>query len=197
MDGVLCRTQHRVRLALLSGWCGRSPEAIQEAIFESGFEHDAECGRLSADEYLRGYSDRLQYPLTAEQWVHARRTAMEPDTEVLGFAKALGANLQVAMFTNNPFLLQRHFDEVFPAAADLFGTRAVFSAELGHRKPAQEAFGRLAVRLGVAPDEILYFDDDASYVEGARAVGLSAVVVGGATDVLAGLTAHGLNELAS
>jgi putative hydrolase of the HAD superfamily len=193
MDGVLCRTRHRVRLDLLSTWCGHSADAIQAAIFESSFEREAECGRLSADEYLRGYIDRLGYAFTAEQWVQARRAAMEPDAEVLAIAKSLGSDHEIGMFTNNPFLLQRHFAEIFPVAAELFGTRAMFSAQIGHRKPTPDAFHHLALRLGAAPDEILYFDDDASYIDGAREAGLNAVVVGsGAADVRAGLAAHGV-----
>src|SRR5262249_10169082 len=53
-------------------------------------------------------------------------------------------------------------------------SRAIFSAELGRSKPDPEAFRRLATRLEVAPDEILYFDDDATYVAGAREAGLLA-----------------------
>jgi hypothetical protein len=41
---------------------------------------------------------------------------------------------------------------------------------------------------------MLYFDDDASYVVGAREVGLSAYHVGGAAAVRAGLAAHGLSR---
>jgi beta-phosphoglucomutase-like phosphatase (HAD superfamily) len=51
---------------------------------------------------------------------------------------------------------------------------------------------RLAIRLEVAPDEMLYFDDDATYVVGAREAGLSADRVGGAPDVRASLAVHGL-----
>jgi FMN phosphatase YigB (HAD superfamily) len=72
-----------------------------------------------------------------------------------------------------------------------FGARAVFSAELGRRKPDPEAFRRLATRLECMPDEILYFDDDATYVAGAREAGLSAHRVGGAAGVRTGLAVHG------
>jgi putative hydrolase of the HAD superfamily len=96
------------------------------------------------------------------------------------------------MFTNNPWLLQRHIAEVFPVVPDLFGQRAVFSAELGRSKPDPEAFHRLVARLECTTEEMLYFDDDASYVAGAREVGLSAYQVGGAAGVRAGLAAHGL-----
>ena len=194
MDGVLCRYRIERRLARLAAWSGHSPEAIHAAIWRSGFEDEAERGVLLADDYLKGFGERMGYPLSAAQWVEARRVAMEPDPAVLALARQLSVDHAVGMFTNNPLLLKRHMAEVFPAVPALFGTRAVFSAELGRSKPDPEAFRRLATRLACAPDEILYFDDDATYVAGAREAGLSAHCVGGAAGVRTGLAVHGLER---
>jgi glucose-1-phosphatase len=194
MDGVLCRYRIERRLALLASWSGQSPDAIHAAIWLSGFEDEAERGVVSADEYLMGFGERMCYPLSAAQWVEARRAAIEPDLAVLSLARQLSTDHPVGMFTNNPLLLKRHIAEVFPAVADIFGTRAVFSAELGRSKPDPEAFRRLAARLGLAPAEILYFDDDATYVAGAREAGLSAHRVGEAADVSTGLAVHQLER---
>lgn len=192
MDGVLCRYRIERRLALLASWSGQSPDAIHAAIWGSGFEDEAERGGVSADEYLRGFGERMGYRLTAAQWVEARRAAIEPDPAVLSLARQLGTAHPVGMFTNNPLLLKRHMAEVFPAVPEIFGPRAVFSAELGRSKPDPEAFRRLAARLGVAPAEILYFDDDAAYVAGAREAGLAGYPVCGASDVRTGLAVHQL-----
>jgi HAD superfamily hydrolase (TIGR01509 family) len=194
MDGVLCRYRIERRLAFLASWSGQPPEAIHAAIWGSGFEDAAERGVVSADEYLRGFGERLGYPLSAAQWVEARRVAMEPNQAVLALARLLRRARPVGMFTNNPWLLHRHIAEVFPAVPYLFGPRAVFSAELGRSKPDPEAFRRLAARLECTPDEILYFDDDASYVAGAKEAGLSAYQVGGAAGVRAGLAVHSLQR---
>jgi HAD superfamily hydrolase (TIGR01509 family) len=192
MDGVLCRYRIERRLARLASWSGRSPEAIHAAIWRSGFEAEAERGVLSADDYLQGFGERLGYPLTAAQWVEARRVAIEPDLVMLALARQLNTERMIGMFTNNPWLLKRHIAEVFPAVLDIFGSRAVFSAKLGLSKPNPEALRRLATRLGCAPNEMFYFDDDATYVAGAREAGLSADRVRGVPDVLANLAGHGL-----
>ena len=192
MDGVLCRYRIERRLALLASWSGQSPDAIHAAIWRSGFEDKAERGIVSADDYLKGFGERLGYPLSAARWVEARRVAMEPDLAVLALARRLSMERPVGMFTNNPWLLKRHIAEVFPAVPALFGTRAVFSAELGRNKPDPEAFRCLATRLACAPEEILYFDDDATYVAGACEAGLSAHRVGGAVGVRTGLAVHGI-----
>jgi HAD superfamily hydrolase (TIGR01509 family) len=187
MDGVLCRYRIERRLALLSGWSGQPPEAIRAAIFTSGFEEEAERGTLSADEYLRGFGERIGYPLTAAQWVEATHAAMEPDEEVLALVRQLSATHTVAMFTNNPLLLKRHLGEVFPAVLDLFGERALVAAEVGARKPDPEAFRRLAVRLEREPGEMLFIDDKATNVAGARDAGLHATQASGAGEVRAAI----------
>jgi len=192
MDDVLCRYRIERRLALLASWSGRSPDAIHAAIWRSGFEDEAERGLVSAADYLKGFGERMGYPLSPDEWVEARKVAMEPDTAVLSLARQLSTDHPVGMFTNNPLLLKQHIAEVLAAIQDIFGTRAVFSAELGRSKPDPEAFRRLAIRLEVAPDEILYFDDDATYVAGAREAGLFADRVGGAPGVRASLAVHGV-----
>ena len=141
---------------------------------------------------MKGFGERMGYPLSEAQWVEARKIAMEPDVEVLSLARQLGRDRLVGMFTNNPWLLKRHIAEVFPAVPEIFGARAIFSAELGKAKPDPEGYRRLAERLEVAPEEIIYFDDDEPLVMGARAAGLSAYRVGGVAAERAGLAAHGL-----
>lgn len=45
---------------------------------------------------------------------------------------------------------------------------------IGAAKPAPEAYIMAATRLGVRPEECLFFDDELTCVEGARAVGMRA-----------------------
>jgi HAD superfamily hydrolase (TIGR01509 family) len=120
--------------------------------------------------------------------------AIEPDRAVLALVRQLSVKPPVGMFTNNLWLLKLHMAEVFPAVPALFGTRAVFSAELGRSKPDPEAFRRLATRLECAPDEMLCFDDDATEGAGAWKAGLLAYRVGGAAGVRTGLAVHGLQR---
>ena len=192
MDDVLCRYRIERRLALLAAWSGRSADAIHAAIWRSGFEDDAERGTYTADAYLHEFGARMGYSLSLAEWIRARREATEPDEAILGIARRVSAQRPVAMFTNNPLLLKRHIGEVFPAVPEVFGERALFSAELGCRKPEPEAFRHLARRLGVPPAGVLLFDDNADYVAGARAAGLQAHRFDGAAGVLDRLTAHAI-----
>jgi putative hydrolase of the HAD superfamily len=192
LDDVLAHYRLERRLALLAEWSGGAPETIKAAIWDSGFEGESERGLWDADGYLREFGARMGYPLTAAQWVEARRASTTANEPVLAIAQRVGERVPVGIFTNNGFLLKRHFAEVYPAAAALFGERATFSADVGERKPEPEAFRRLATRLGVAPDRLLFFDDNASYVAGARDAGLHAHQYQDPASLTARLAEHGL-----
>jgi FMN phosphatase YigB (HAD superfamily) len=51
------------------------------------------------------------------------------------------------------------------------------SHEIGARKPEPAAFRSVVADMGLAPDRVLFFDDSAENVAGARACGLRAVDV--------------------
>ena len=89
MDGVLSHHRRERRLALLASWSGRSPGAIHAAIWGSGFEDEAERGLVSVDDYLKGFGERLRCPLTAAEWVEARKATTEPDLAMLALARQL------------------------------------------------------------------------------------------------------------
>jgi HAD superfamily hydrolase (TIGR01509 family) len=193
-DEVLCHYRIERRLELLSRWSGRAPDEIHAAIWRSGFEDASERGEMDADAYLAGFGERMGYPLTAQQWVEARRVAVEPNEAVLAEARRLAGRVKVAVLTNNGLLLKRHWPEVFPAVVELFGESAFCSAEFGCAKPDPEVFRRLAARLGVEPKNALFFDDGEKYVLGAREAGMHAHVFTGADDLRKQLAEHGLGD---
>jgi putative hydrolase of the HAD superfamily len=85
-------------------------------------------------------------------------------------------------FTNSNPTHQREWSTRF--AAELAVFRSVFvSSELGLRKPDPAAFAAVAGKAGFAPSEILFFDDSAENVAGARTAGMRAVLVTSSRDV--------------
>jgi epoxide hydrolase-like predicted phosphatase len=59
--------------------------------------------------------------------------------------------------------------------SDIFDV-IVFSAEEGVQKPDPEIYYRALTQLGIAPGEAIFVDDRERNVEGAREVGMHAVV---------------------
>ncbi len=80
------------------------------------------------------------------------------------------------MLTNDgyTFLGRRFFDDR-PEFADL--DAFVDAADIGVRKPDPQAYLRAAGALAVAPEEIVFLDDTPECVDGARRVGMAAILV--------------------
>lgn len=62
--------------------------------------------------------------------------------------------------------------------------RLFVSSEIGRRKPEPAAFHYVAEAIGRPPENILFFDDSAENVDGARAVGMPAVHVSRTQDII-------------
>lgn len=98
-------------------------------------------------------------------------------------------HLPLYAFTNSNPTHQREWSARY--AAELSSFRDIFvSSDLGLRKPDRAAFAAVAGRTGFRPAEILFFDDTAENVTGARAAGLQAVLVRSSGDIRSAL--HGL-----
>ena len=66
------------------------------------------------------------------------------------------------------------------------------SCDMDARKPSAAAFREVTRRIGVAPARIVFFDDHADNVRGAREAGLLAHEVHSADDIRAALQQHGI-----
>ena len=175
MDDVLCRYD----LADGFACCRTSPERRRATSAPPsgtlGFEDEFDAGGYPTSEaYLAGFARRLQYPITREQWVKARRAAMTANPGVLRLAAETGGRARIVLHTNNGPLLKETLPQVFPEAKAVFGEECYFSYEFAAKKPDPLSYTRLLDRLGVAPHESWFIDDKPSNVEGARNVGLNA-----------------------
>jgi HAD superfamily hydrolase (TIGR01509 family) len=91
--------------------------------------------------------------------------------------------------TNRPHVA--HFSKAF---ADVLGHfREIFlSSTIGLRKPDAAAYDHVVKAIGVPAHRIVFFDDLAENIEGARMRGLTAVHVTSSDDVANALTALGI-----
>ena len=173
MDGVLCQYDFSRRLLEMAQRIGVTAAAIDEAIFKSGFDDEADRGRFTAEQYLEGMTARLGVAVGRADWLAARQAAMTPDRDMLTLARTLGRRAGTAMLTNNGPLLRAHIGEIFPQVVELFGDRVFFSCEFGTGKEETAVFALLLARIGAIPAATLFIDDSAAYIDNARAAGLN------------------------
>ena len=172
MDDVLCHYDLGRRLRALSQITGKAPRDIRAAIWDSGFEEDADSGGYpDADVYLAEFSQRIGHPVSRSEWIAARRESMVASDDVLALAKTIGLATRIAIYTNNGPIVKNSLDDLFPQAAAIF-TERYCSYEFGTKKPDPNSFSRLLATLGVEPSPTWYIDDKRSNVLGARRAGL-------------------------
>ena len=154
------------------------------------FRHDAaydahERGLLDT----RGFCDKVRRDLGAsldddqvlDGWMRLLGDEIAPTVALL---PRLAPRIPQFLFSNTN--TEHHAVWGPKHAAALAPLRRQFiSSEMGVRKPDAEAFERVAAGMGVALDRILFFDDTLRNVEGARRVGMQAVLVRSPDDVAA------------
>jgi glucose-1-phosphatase len=174
MDDVLCTYSKQVRSAYLAQLTGSTPQAVYDAIWGSGFEALGDAGTLDAESYLRGYGERIGYPLTLDDWLDARRAATTPRPEVLELVSQVREQARIAVLTNNTTLVEDHIGRLFPELPPLFGEAIHASAGFRTAKPDPECYRRCLSLLNVAPGDTLFVDDSPENVAGAEQAGLFA-----------------------
>jgi putative hydrolase of the HAD superfamily len=174
MDDVLCHYDLGRRLRALSQISGKTPRDIRAAIWDSGFEDDADSGGYpDADVYLAEFSYRIGHTITRQQWIAARRESMIASFDVLTLAESIATSARIAIYTNNGPIVKSSLDELFPEAAAIFKDRYC-SYEFGTKKPDPQSFTKLLAKISVAPADTWFIDDKRSNVQGARLAGLKA-----------------------
>ena len=146
-----------------------------------------EIGAIGFDEYLESLSARLGISLGEDDWRAGWNALLgEPVADVVAALPDLAARAPLYCFSNTNVVHQatwerRHADALTPFR------RIYVSWQLGVRKPSIAAYQRVAADIGVAPEDIVFLDDNAANVRGASAAGLVARHVPDAAATMAAL----------
>lgn len=145
-----------------------------------------ERGHCSTDQFARELIDEFALECSADEF--AERFRVWPRGLISGayeLVEQLSARLTVACLSNtNPLHWERQRDAM--KLGSLFPTRFL-SHELGMIKPDREIFDHVVDALQLAPESILFFDDNQINIEAAREAGLCAERVVGPDPVRAKL----------
>ena len=151
-----------------------------------------ERGEISDAAFFASLRASLGIGLTDDQFLDGWNAIFTG--EMPGIAQALArakGKLPLYGFSNTNPAHVAHFSRVY---ADLLGHfREIFlSSTIGLRKPEAAAYDHVVKAIGVPASRIVFFDDNAENIEGARARGMIAVHVTSPDDVARTLTALGI-----
>jgi glucose-1-phosphatase len=177
-------------------WAGHAGCAPQSIIARYARDSEAfrlhEMGKISDAAYFDSLRRSLGIAISDAQFLEGWNAIFAgemPDIAKLLPRAAKHMPLYVFSNTNPP-----HVEYFSKEYADLLGhfRELYLSSSIGLRKPDAEAFDHVVQSIGVPASRIVFFDDLAENVEGARARGLTAVHVTAPHDVAHALTALGI-----
>jgi len=179
----------------LACWAGHAgctaSDLAARFVPDESYRHH-ETGRLSDAEYFGALRTSLGIDIADDQFLQGWNAIFAgemPDIENQLARAAKHLPLYAFSNTNRPHVeyfsiayadVLRHFREVF------------VSSSIGLRKPDAAAYDHVVKAIGVPASRIVFFDDVAENIEGARAVGIHAVLVKSPADISETLSALGI-----
>jgi putative hydrolase of the HAD superfamily len=179
-------------MACWAGHAGCTPaDLTARFIVDDSFKHH-EIGRIDDAAFFANLRQSLGITLTDDQFLEGWNSIFTG--EMPGIAPLLAGaarRMPLYAFSNTNPAHVAHFSHAYAGVLSHF--REIFlSSSIGLRKPDAEAYDHVVKAIGVPASRILFFDDSAANIEGARARGLSAIHVTSTDDVARALTALGI-----
>jgi len=179
-------------MSIWSGHAGCAPADLAgRFVVNDHFRHH-ETGQIDDAAFFESLRQSLGITITDAQFLEGWNAIFTG--EMAGIAPLLARaapRMPLYAFSNTNPAHVTHFSKAY---ADVLGHfRKIFlSSSIGLRKPDAEAYDHVVRAIGVPASRILFFDDSAANIEGARARGLVAIHVTSTDDVARALTALGI-----
>jgi putative hydrolase of the HAD superfamily len=179
-------------MACWAGHAGCTPADLATRFIVDDSFKDHEIGRIDDAAFFARLRQSLGITLTDAQFLEGWNAIFTG--EMPGIAPLLAGaarRMPLYAFSNTNPAHVAHFSQAYADVLSHF--REIFlSSTIGVRKPDGEAYDHVIKAIGVPASRILFFDDSAANIEGARARGLSAIHVTSTDDVARALTALGI-----
>jgi glucose-1-phosphatase len=179
-------------IACWAGHAGCEPDHIVKRFVRAEDYHHHEMGKISDAAYFDTLRASLGIQISDAQFLEGWNAIFAG--EMPGIAPLLARaakRLPLYAFSNTNGAHAEHFSVAY---ADVLGhfTELYLSSTIGLRKPDAAAYDHVVKAIGVPAQRIVFFDDLAENIEGARARGLTAVHVTSPDDVAVALAALGI-----
>ena len=179
-------------IACWAGHAGCEPDDIVRRYVRAEAYRHHEVGEISDAAYFEALRTSLGIKLSDAQFLEGWNAIFAGEMPgIAPLLKRAAKRLPLYVFSNTNNAHVEYFSETY---ADVLGHfREIFlSSTIGLRKPDAAAYDHVVQAIGVPASRILFFDDLAENIEGARARGLTAVHVKSSDDVAHALAALGI-----
>ncbi|CCE02890.1 HAD family phosphatase [Bradyrhizobium sp. STM 3809] len=179
-------------MACWAAHAGCTPQDIAPRFVRDEIYHGHERGTVSDAAFFANLRRQLGIDISDAQFLEGWNAIfVGPMPGIAPLLARAAGRLPLYAFSNTN---QPHIDHFAPRYADLLGHfREIFlSSSIGLRKPDAEAYDHVVKAIGVPAERIVFFDDLAENIEGARASGLQTVLVRSTDDIATAMQGLGI-----
>jgi putative hydrolase of the HAD superfamily len=179
-------------LACWAGHAGCEPSEIAARYAPDAAYFDHERGKISDEAFFDSLRRSLGIAITDEQFLEGWNSTFVGEMDgIVPLLERASQHLPLYAFSNTNRAHVETFTKIYADVLKPF-RELYLSSTIGLRKPDAEAFDHVVKAMGVPASRIVFFDDLAENIEGARARGLKAVHVTSVSDIADALTALGI-----
>lgn len=189
---VIFKIEFEKALACWADHAGCHALDIAERFVRDDIYRHHEVGAISDEVYFDSLRRGLGIAISDAQFLEGWNAIFAGEMEGIADLLARAAqHLPLYVFSNTNRAHVEYFTSAYAHTLKPF-RELYFSSTIGHRKPDAAAFDHVVGAIGVPASRVVFFDDLAENVEGARARGLKAVQVNSSRDVAEALAALGI-----
>jgi HAD superfamily hydrolase (TIGR01509 family) len=179
-------------LSCWAGHAGCEPAQLVGRFVRDDIYQRHERGEIDDPEFFASLRTALGVGLSDAQFLEGWNAVFAGEMPgIAPLLKRAAERLPLYAFSNTNSAHVEHFSQAYAGVLGHF--REIFlSSSIGLRKPDAAAYDHVVKAIGVPAPRIVFFDDLAENIEGARARGLTAVHVTSPEDVTAALAALGI-----
>lgn len=183
LGGVVFQVDFEKAFAHWAAHAGVAVQSIKARYGADEWYERHERGEITAAQYFDALRDTLGIGISDEQFASGWNAIFEQEpTGVFELLQSLSARIPIYAFSNSNAMHQEFWERKYAKTLGLFQNVFV-SCDLGLRKPEAAAFRHVAACIGAEPQRVLFFDDTRENVDGARDIGMSAVLVCDVADI--------------
>jgi putative hydrolase of the HAD superfamily len=177
LGNVLLDFDHSIAAKKISRLCEKGSDEIFNLFFDSGITALFEEGRISPQDFFCRVRDMLKLKICYGEFLPIWNEIFfisDKNRAVQRLVCLLSRDYKLALLTNINILHFDYIKKTYPLFEPFSAVLTSFA--VGFRKPKKEIYQRAIETLGVSAGDILYTDDRAELVEGARVLGIKGFV---------------------
>ncbi|MFT7686298.1 MAG: epoxide hydrolase-like predicted phosphatase [Candidatus Azotimanducaceae bacterium] len=168
---------------------------VPTEVIRAEYEVDAaykqhERGEIEGREYHHHLAKKLKLDISYDQFCEGWNDIMiAPIDQTVDIIRSLKERIPMYVLSNANTLHKRHWESTYQNELSHF-EKIYVSSDIGCRKPEPESYQHVLNDIGIAAENIAFFDDLIENVDAANALGINAVHVKSSSDVEKFINAH-------